>query len=105
MPQDRIHTMLGFAKKAGKTVSGEEGLRWHASAGSAWLIILALDAREKKVQVVTSIAQKHDIPLLRWGTLASLSQAVGQPVSAAVVVTDRPFAEAILHYLDGREKQ
>jgi ribosomal protein L7Ae-like RNA K-turn-binding protein len=103
--QDRVHTMLGFAKKAGKTVSGEEGLRWHAAAGSACLIVLAEDAREKKVQVVTTIAEKHGIPLLRWGTQASLSQAIGQPVNTAVVVTDRPFAEAILHHLDGREKQ
>ena len=101
--QDRVHTMLGCARKAGKTVSGEEGLRWHASAGSAHLIILAEDAREKKVRDVTLLAEHHAIRLMRWGTVDSLSQAIGQTISAAVAVTDRQLAEAILHYLDGRE--
>ena len=102
---DRIHTMLGFAKKAGKVVSGEEGLRWHAAKGSAWLIILAEDAREKKVRDVSLLAENNGVRILRYGTVASLTKAVGHPVSAAIAVTERTFAEAILHYLDGREKQ
>jgi ribosomal protein L7Ae-like RNA K-turn-binding protein len=103
--QDRVHTMLGFARKAGKTVTGEEGLLWHANAGKIRLLILAEDARGKKVLDVTSLAEKHSIALRRWGTLESLSQALGQPVSAAIAVTERSFADTILIYLDGREQQ
>jgi len=102
---DKVHSLLGFAQKAGKAVSGEEGLRWHAANGRAFLLILAEDARPKRVRDVMMLGEQYHIKLIRFGTLESLSQAVGRPVGAAVALLDQGIAKAILDYNDGREKK
>ena len=101
----KLLTLLGFAQKAGKVVSGEEGLRWHAANGSAYLIILTEDAPEKKERDATFLAESHSIRLVRYGTKESISLAVGRTVSGVAALTDKNFAEAFLKYYDGREKK
>ena len=90
-----METMLGFAQKAGKLTSGEEGCRSGAKSGKAFLIILSSDASDNTKDIIRSIASQYHVKLVEWGTKDLLGWSIGKAPRAAVAVLDQHFAKEI----------
>ena len=93
----RIRGMIGFARRAGKTVIGTEMICRAMPGGNIRLVIIssgASSATKKKLTVksefygITSV--EADIDTARLGNILGKSGAV-----AAVAITDDRFAEEI----------
>lgn len=87
--------MLGFAQKAGKLTSGEEGCRSGAKSGKAFLIILSSDASENSKDIIRSIASQYHVKIVEWGSKDLLGWSIGKAPRAAVAVLDQHFAREI----------
>jgi len=91
----RLETMLGFAQKAGKLASGEEGCRGNAKQGKAVLIILATDASANTKDTIRGIAAQYQVQLVEWGEKDALGSCIGKASRAAIAVLDQHFAREI----------
>ncbi len=92
---DKLLSLLGLAKKAGRLVSGEEPVGAAAGAHDARLILFASDAAENSLRRGRHFAEAGDC---LWAQLPAdkeaLGRAVGRPTCAMLALTDIGFAEA-----------
>ena len=97
---DKILSMLGLAKKAGRLESGEEPVGAAARARDGRLILLASDAAENTVRRATHFAEAGQCLLARIpADKDALGRAVGRTSCAMLAVTDIGFAEAVARKL------
>lgn len=92
---DKVLSLLGLAKKAGRLVSGEEPVGGAARAHDARLILLASDAADNTVRRAKHFAEAGEC--LCAAVPASkddLGRAVGRTSCAMLAITDVGFAEA-----------
>jgi len=89
---DGIRTMLGFAARAGKLVSGETGSRIAVTKKKAKLVILAEDAAESTQHEFMQLAERYQIPILKILTRQELGMSIGKSPRATIVVVDPGFA-------------
>ena len=99
MNEKKIISLLGIAKKAGKTVSGTdmtvEGIRGKKNA--VRLVLLAADASENTVKKITDKSSYYDVPLIRMECGKSeLGRVTGSISEISVIgITDEGFAAAM----------
>ncbi|MBQ7713923.1 MAG: ribosomal L7Ae/L30e/S12e/Gadd45 family protein [Oscillospiraceae bacterium] len=93
---DRILSLLGLAKKAGRLETGEEPVGAAARARDARLLLLASDAAENTVRRAKHFADVGQCLLARIpADKDALGRAVGRASCAMLAVTDVGFAEAV----------
>lgn len=92
---DKLLSMLGMARKAGRLKAGYDVSVELIRNGKAALTIAAGDISEKTYKNLEYEAGKKDVPVLRLETdMQSLSRACG--IKAGVIVlTDQGFAKSI----------
>lgn len=92
---DKLLSMLGLAKKAGRLEVGEEPVGGAARARDARLIVVASDAAENTLRRVRHFADAGQCLWVKIpATKDELGRAVGRTSCAMVAVTDIGFAEA-----------
>ncbi len=92
---DKVLSMLGLAKKAGRLEVGEEPVGAAARARDARLIVVAEDAAENTVRRVRHFADAGQCLWVKVpATKDELGRAVGRTSCAMVALTDVGFAEA-----------
>lgn len=91
----KIPSTVSLAKKAGKTVSGEEAVKEAVRCGKASLVILAEDAGRNTEKSIKNSCAYYDVRLVRLGTKEELGRAIGRSFNAVIAVCDRGFAESI----------
>jgi len=89
-------SLLGLARRAGAVELGVASARQAVRDGRARLVILARDAAPTQLAKVERLAKAREVPLLRVDEAAVLGSAVGMGPVAAVAVTRRTFARAII---------
>lgn len=93
---DKILSLIGLAKKAGRVEAGEEPVGAAARARDARLILLAADAADNTVRRAGHFAEAGACLLARIpADKDALGRAVGRTSCAMLAVTDVGFAEAI----------
>ncbi len=93
---DKILSLIGLAKKAGRVEAGEEPVGAAARARNARLILLAADAADNTVRRAGHFADAGACLLARIpADKDALGRAVGRTSCAMLAVTDIGFAEAI----------
>ncbi len=103
---DKILSMIGLAKKAGKLEVGEEPTAAAARARSARLLLLADDAAENSYRRLRHFADAGQCLYLRLpATKEALGRAVGRTSCAMAAVTDIGFAEAIAKRLAAQDPE
>lgn len=92
---ERIYSLLGMARRAGKITSGESQVEAMLKKGKGFLLILAEDApgTHKKY---TKWAGDLRIPVLILGEKQALGKAIGLSQRSTVLIMDEGFAKAIL---------
>lgn len=92
---ERIYSLLGIARRAGKITSGESQVEAMLKKHKGDLLVLAEDApgTHKKY---TQWAEDLKIPVLIAGKKLELGKAIGLSQRSTVLVMDAGFAKAIL---------
>lgn len=105
MSNDKVLSMLGLAKRAGKTQSGEFLCEKTIKSGEARLVILAADTSPKSKKSITDACRFYRVQYIEYGNMEQLGQYTGSAYRAVVSVTDQGFAQAILKkYADAQER-
>ena len=93
---NRVLSLLGLAKKAGRIEAGEESVGTAARAHDARLILLAGDAAENSVKRARRFAEEGACLCAALpATREELGRAVGRASCAMLAVTDIGFAAAV----------
>lgn len=102
---DRVLSLLGLCRRAGKLVPGFDAAVLSVKAKQAKLLLAAADISEKTFKNLTFEGDRAGVPTLRLNTdLQKTGSACG--VKAGVLaVTDEGFARAICNALTGQPPQ
>lgn len=92
---NRIYSMLGIGRKAGKVCGGEFAAEEAVKAGKACLVVLASDASANTKKKFHNMCDYRGIPCLEYGTKEEIGHAVGLEFRAMLAVTDEGIAEKI----------
>ena len=92
---DKVLSLLGLAKKAGRLEAGEEPVGAAARARDARVILLASDAADNTVRRAGHFAEAGACLCAKIpATKDDLGRAVGRTSCAMLAITDIGFAEA-----------
>lgn len=92
---ERIYSLLGLARRAGKITSGESQIEVMLKKKKGYLLILAEDApgTHKKYK---QWAEDLNLQVLIAGTKIGMGNAIGLSPRSTVLIMDDGFAKAIL---------
>ena len=101
--KQKIKTMLGFAKKAGKITSGEGITLENLKNGTVKLVILASDASANTSKRIKDKSSYRDIPVIECLDRYEIGKAMGVEERVVVGITDRGFADSIKKIVGGEQ--
>lgn len=93
--RDKFLTLLGFARKANKIVSGEEGVKSFFKKGGIKLLVIAEDFPEKRKNSWKELASSLGIEYIEICDKESLGTAIGTSPRALVGILDEKMAESL----------
>ena len=96
----KIISYLGFAKKAGKLLTGVNTCTFAISKGKVTLVILSEDISENSEKKIMKEIRKYKVQYVKYGNSEDLSRAVGSSGRNVFAVCDKGFAEVILNEID-----
>ena len=95
MNNDKVLSLLGLAKKAGKLKGGEYCVETEVKKGRAKLVIVAEDASDNTQKSYTDMCSFKKVPVIFYGNKETIGKCIGCEERAAVVLTDEGFANAV----------
>jgi ribosomal protein L7Ae-like RNA K-turn-binding protein len=90
--KSKFLSQLGLSMRAGKLVTGDEGVFKAIRSGEAKLVILAEDASENTRKKFHDKCEFYGVPLMEMGTKAELGASIGKEMRVILGVVDRGFA-------------
>ena len=97
MQNDKILSLVGLCKKAGKLSAGTPLAEKAIKSKQSELIIIAKDISENGRKAITDSCKYYRVNYIEYSDMFSLSDAVGADGQRVVVsVNDKGFADAIL---------
>jgi len=100
MNKEKTLTMLGFAAKAGKIVSGEMGARASVHKNKAKLMMIATDAAESTKEEFLQVAEKNGVTYISGLSMKEMGMAIGKSNRSILIVLDEGFAYQIRKNMD-----
>lgn len=100
MKRSRTESYLGFARKAGKVVSGYHKCLYMVGKKSVKLIITADDISQNTKDKFSHVCARNNVPFVMFGTIESLSQITGNEGTGVYGITDANFAQAIIKEIE-----
>ncbi len=96
----KIVNLMQFARKAGKVISGADACLRALHARHLHLVVIAEDTAERTFKRISNATHESgsDLPIYRIWTIATLSAALGLPLTGVYGVTDRQFAAKMREY-------
>lgn len=95
----KIYSLLGFAQKAGKLVSGENICEKFLKQGKVFLMIVTMDASESTKSHLQCLCAKKGVEYQIWGNKISMGVSIGKSPRVAVAVLEQHFAGEIMKLL------
>ena len=93
---DKILSLLGFAKRAGKIIAGSNAVQRSLLLGKSYLIIIAEDAGLSIKSKMMRLCNENSVSYLVYGNSEILSKALGEVNKVIFSVEDENFAKSIL---------
>lgn len=103
MRNNKIQTMLGFARKSGNLVMGYHTCIFTMKKKKLRLLLIAEDISENTREKIEREAKKWQVLYRFYGSSETLSHAAGTEGRAIFGITDRNFANVILKEIDQGE--
>lgn len=92
----KVVSLLGFARRARKVVSGAEAVASAVARRAAKVVLVAADASQDSVTKIRSLAAPVGVACHECLSKAQLGAALGGAPRSCVAVTDARFAEAVI---------
>jgi ribosomal protein L7Ae-like RNA K-turn-binding protein len=92
---DKAKSYLGLAMRAGKLVTGDEGVLAAIRSGQAVMVWIAEDASANAKKKYQDKCHSYHVPLMERLNRQELGACIGKPERVVVAVTDKGFAEMI----------
>ena len=97
MPNDKVLSMIGLARRAGKISGGAQMCEKAIKSGRSRLVIIARDISENGRKSITDACKFRSVKYIEYADKYSLAQAVGAESARTVIsVNDDSFADAVL---------
>lgn len=93
---DKVLTMIGMAKRAGKIVTGAEICEAAVRKRKTKLIIIAGDISENGRKAITDACKYYKTKYIEYSDKENLGKFTGSESRSVIAVNDRGFAESIL---------
>ena len=93
---NRLLSMLGLSRKAGKLKCGEFSVEESIKSGKACLVVIAGDASGNTKKRFHDMCEYYEVPLIEYSTRTELAKAVGKELTASAAVCDEGFAESMI---------
>ncbi len=91
----RVTTLLGYARRAGKVVSGETAVEAALKKGRPRLLVVAADQNEKAIRKWQLWCADQKVPCVITGYKNLLGQAIGCSPRSVIAITDEQMAAAL----------
>ena len=92
MNRSKLFSYLGLSMRAGKLVTGDEGVMNSLRSGKAKLVILAEDASANTHKKYRDKCSYYGVPLIVAGTRSELGASIGKAERVVLSVCDSGFA-------------
>lgn len=96
---DKVLSLMGLAKRAGKVTLGETAVKESIRYGKTFLVVIADDASENTKKSIINSCKYYDVKYYIRGTKESVGHALGKSFCVAASINDEGFAESIERYL------
>lgn len=92
---NKVLSLLGLAKKAGKVASGEFSTEAAVKSQKACMVIVSEEASWNTRKKFQDMCAWYHVPIFLYGGKEELGRCIGQELRASIAVTDPGFSEAI----------
>ena len=99
MRTEKVFSLLGLARRAGRVCWQEEANLAAIRSGKAKLLLLAGDAGQATAKKYLDKSRHYRVPVVIFADKATLGRALGTTPRAAVTVLDEGFAGQITREL------
>ncbi len=93
--QNKVLTLLGFAKKSGNLVSGVNTCTFNLGRKKVKLMILAEDISEGSEKKIMKEIRKAGVEYIKYGNIDELSHITGGRGRSVFAILDENFANSI----------
>ena len=101
---ERILSLLGFAKKAGKLVTGSNAVLRSILYGEAYIVIVTKDAGNSVKDKFNRLCSVNDVKFFVFGDEESFERATGEKNKVIYSVTEAGFSNKLVQLIEGLEK-
>ncbi|HHM23465.1 MAG TPA: DUF448 domain-containing protein [Bacteroidetes bacterium] len=93
--QDKVYSLVGLARKAGKAVFGQEAVERAIKQRQARLVLLATDAAINTRKRFIDLCRQRGVPLRLYGTKSDWGHWMGKESTAILAILHEGFADAV----------
>ena len=93
---DKVLMLMGFAKKAGKLVTGANAVQRSILFGKSALVIATTDAGDSIKNKMKRLCEENEVNYIVFGNSVDLSKATGEENKVIFSVEDLGFAKSIM---------
>ena len=93
---DKIRSYISIAAKAGAVTSGALSLEKCVRSRKAKLVLIAEDASKRTKKEWKALCEANKVPCRVCGTKEMLGRSCGREYRAALALTDKGLADAVL---------
>ena len=104
MKNDRVLSLIGIARKAGKLAAGAYQTEEAVKGGTAFLVIIAEDASGNTGKKFRNMCAYYEVPWRSYADGDRLGAAAGLENRMVMAVCDRGLAEALRKALPPEEQ-
>ena len=97
---NKIYSMLGMAKKAGKLLTGSDVCEKALKSGRISLIIISGDSSEGTAKKFRDMCSFRNIPYRIFGNRNTLGKSTGKDEIVIIGLQDKGFSNIILTMID-----
>ena len=101
---ERILSLLGFAKKAGKLVTGSNAVLRSILYGDAYLVIVTNDAGKSVKDKFKRLCEENDVKFFVFGEEGLFEQATGEKNKVIYSVCEAGFSNKLVQLIEGFKK-
>ena len=97
---NKIYSMLGLAKKAGKLLTGSDVCERAIKSGKVTLVILSSDCAEGTAKKFKDMCSFRNVTYRILGDRYDLGKILGKDERVVVALCDKGFSDVILRMID-----
>lgn len=105
MRTSKALSLLGLSMRAGRVRSGAFATEQAIRSGEAVLVILSEDASENTKKKISDMCRYRSIPLILYGTMDELGEAIGKGPRSNLALCDEGLAAGIQKHIEAERNR